>query len=156
VVAALVAGVVAAACAERGGGARFRGRTFLSESVTQDGRPLPLVVGTSIRLTFHDDGRLTASAGCNSMGGPVRTDGGRIAVADLATTEMGCDPERHAQDAWLAGFLTGRPAWRYEAPRLELRAGSTTVVLLDRAVADPDRPVEGTTWGLDGPSTATP
>ena len=97
VVAALVAGVVAAACTERGGGARFLGRTFLSESVTQDGRPLPLVAGTSIRLTFHDDGRLTASAGCNSMGGPVRTDGGRIAVADLATTEMGCDPERHAR-----------------------------------------------------------
>ncbi|MGH2687416.1 MAG: META domain-containing protein, partial [Actinomycetota bacterium] len=128
--AVLVVGAVAAGCAGgaggEGGGGGLRGRTFLSESVTGDGRPLPVAAGATIRLTFHDDGRLTASAGCNSMGGPVRLDGGRLVVEGLSTTEMGCDPTRHARDEWLAAFLSGAPAWVYEEPRLELRAGGTT------------------------------
>lgn len=147
--AVLVMTALAAGCRASGSG-ELRGRTFLSQSVTQDGRPLPLVVGTTIHMTFHDDGRVSAAAGCNSMGGLVRMERGRLVVTGLSTTEMGCDPARHAQDEWLAGFLSAEPSWTYEEPRLELRTAGTTVVLLDRAVADPDRPVEGTTWRLDG------
>src|SRR2546423_11077938 len=79
------------------------GRTFLSTSVTENGRPRPVVDGTRISLTFVADGhRLGAQAGCNQMGGPAAFEGGRLVVGDLATTEMGCDAPRHAQDEWLA------------------------------------------------------
>ncbi|MEW6476231.1 MAG: META domain-containing protein [Actinomycetota bacterium] len=126
------------------------GRTFLSTEVTEDGRPRPLVAGTRITLNFIEDGhRLGAQAGCNSMGGPARSAGGRMIVSDLATTEMGCDPPRHAQDEWLANFLTSRPEWSRTGSTLTLDNGTTRIVLEDKEVADPDRPLKGTKWVVD-------
>jgi len=77
-------------------GAEPCGRTFLSTSVHEEGEPWPLVPGTRIRLTFSAPGehRLGTEAGCNSMGGAARFSGGRLLVDDLATIDMGCDPER--------------------------------------------------------------
>jgi heat shock protein HslJ len=126
------------------------GRTFLSTDVTEQGRPRPLVSGTRITLTLVEDGhRLGAQAGCNQMGGPVSFDGDRLVVRDLATTDMGCDPPRHAQDEWLARFLTSRPQWTWSDSTLTLDNGSARIVLRDRAVADPDRPLRATRWVVD-------
>jgi heat shock protein HslJ len=136
------------------------GRTFLSTSVTENGQPKPLVAGTRITLNFVADGhRLGAQAGCNQMGGPASFEGGRLVVGEMATTEMGCDPPRHAQEEWLARFLTSRPQWSMsgdtpEPPgesgsTLTLDNGTTRVVLEDREVADPDRPLQGTKWVVD-------
>ena len=83
------------------------------------------------------------------MGGPASIDDGRLVVGDLATTEMGCDPPRHAQDEWLARFLTSRPAADLSAETLTLENGTTRIVLEDREVADPDRPLRGTKWVVD-------
>src|SRR5687767_3548860 len=70
------------------------GRTFLSTGVTANGAPFPLIANTRVRLEFVD-GRLVASAGCNTLGGQYRVQDGLLNVSDLATTDMGCDPERH-------------------------------------------------------------
>jgi heat shock protein HslJ len=126
------------------------GRTFLSTSVTENGQPKQLVEGTRITLNFVAEGhRLGAQAGCNHMGGPASFEGGRLVVGDLATTEMGCDPPRHAQDEWLARFLTSRPQWSRSGSTLTLDNGTTRIVLEDREVADPDRPLRGTKWVVD-------
>jgi heat shock protein HslJ len=126
------------------------GGTFLSTSVTENGQPRPLVAGTRITLNFIEDGhRLGAQAGCNSMGGQVSFADGRMVVGDLATTEMGCDPPRHAQDDWLARFLTGRPAWSRSGSSLSLDNGGTQIALEDKKVADPDRPLRATKWVVD-------
>ena len=125
------------------------GRVFLSTAVTGGGAPRPLVEGTRIRLTFSEDRRLGASAGCNQMGGPAEIADGRLVVDSLSRTEMGCDPPRHTQDEWLADFLTSRPAWRLEGPTLTLRGGETEIRLEDRETADPDRPLQGTRWVVD-------
>jgi heat shock protein HslJ len=126
------------------------GRTFLSTSVTENGQPRPLVAGTRITLNFVEDGhRLGAQAGCNSMGGQASFAGGRLVVGDLATTEMGCDPPRHAQDEWLASFLTSRPEWGTSGSTLTLDNGTTRIVLEDRKVADPDRALQRTKWVVD-------
>jgi heat shock protein HslJ len=120
------------------------GRTFLSTSVTENGQARPLVAGTRITLNFVEDGhRLGAQAGCNSMGGPARFADGRLVVGDMATTEMGCDAPRHAQDEWLARFLTSRPEWSRSGADLTLDNGTTRVVLQDREVADPDPGPDG-------------
>jgi heat shock protein HslJ len=140
----------AGATSTSNGSAEPWGRTFLSTSVTEDGRPKALVEGTRISLAFIADGhRLGAQAGCNQMGGPASFEDGRLVVGDLATTDMGCDPPRHGQDDWLARFLTGRPHWSLSGPALTLDDGKTRVVLEDRAVADPDRPLAGTRWVVD-------
>ena len=126
------------------------GRTFLSTSVTENGQPRPLVDGTRITLNFFKDGhRLGAQAGCNHMGGAASFQGGRLVVNDMATTEMGCDPPRHAQDEWLARFLTSKPSWAREGATLTLESDTVRIVLEDREVADPDRPLQGTKWVVD-------
>lgn len=88
------------------------GRTFVSESVTEGGEPRPLVEGTQVRLRFHEDERLTAHAGCNSLGAAVQVTADRLMVADLSTTEIGCQPELHEQDRWLSDLLAAGPAGR--------------------------------------------
>jgi heat shock protein HslJ len=125
------------------------GRTFLSTKVTQKGADRPLVPGTSIRLTFGKDGQLGVSAGCNLMGGTWRIDGGTLRVDGGAMTEMGCDQPRMQQDQWLARLLGGA-AINVAGDTLTLDDGTIRLTLLDREVASPDKPIEGTRWLLDG------
>jgi heat shock protein HslJ len=148
--------ILGAACGDPGttAGADSRsgdpwGRDFLSTAVTEKGQARPLVAGTRIRLSFTDDGRLVASAGCNSMSGQAEVRDGRLVVAELAQTEMGCDPDRHAQDQWLAELLGSRPRFDLVGDELTLTGESAGIRLQDRVVADPDRPLHGTRWVVD-------
>jgi heat shock protein HslJ len=125
---------------------RLEGREFLATSV--EGRTL--VSGTQIRVSFDDD-QIGASAGCNSLGAPYEVVDGRLVVkgSGMATTDMGCDPQRHAQDAWLATLLQSKPRLDLDADSLTVTAADAVLHLLDRAVADPDRPLVGTRWRVD-------
>lgn len=137
--------------AEPGGSSAtdLAGRTFLSTSVTEGGRPRELVAGTRVSLWFADDGRLVANAGCNTMTGQVRL-GSKLETPDgLSMTEMGCAAPRHAQDEWVGEFLRSGPSWRLDGDELFLKSGETELVLLDRSVAEPAPPVEGTKWLLE-------
>ena len=144
--------LLAAACGDdaSGGAARLTGRSFLSDSVSVGGNPRPLVAGTQIRLTFSTDHRISASAGCNILGGTVRIEDDRLTVDNLGSTEMGCDPARHSQDEWLATFLSANPSYVLDGARLQLRSNDTVIELVDREVADPDRSLRTTVWALDG------
>jgi len=62
---------------------------------------------------------------------------------------MGCDQPRMQQDTWLARLLGGATA-TLAGDTLTIEDGATRVTLLDREVASPDRPIEGTHWILDG------
>ena len=125
------------------------GRVFLSSAVTEDGQPRPLVEGTQISVEVSDDGRLIVNAGCNTMSGEATVDGDRLTAGQLATTEMGCDPPRHEQDAWLGDFFAAHPTYALDGDQLRLTSGATVVELVDRTTADPDRPLEDTVWQLD-------
>lgn len=128
-----------------GTGARgLDGRTFLSTGI----EGFILVAGNRVRIAFQD-GRVSASGGCNSMSGPYALDGGRLIVRGLATTEMACDPPLMAQDTWLADLLDGATV-ALDGDVLTLAKGGVVLTLEDREVADPDRPLIGTRWVLDG------
>lgn len=142
----LFAVLLAAACTTGSPAAMLAGRTFVSTGVTVAGQPFDLVAGTRIMLSFGADGRMGASAGCNSMAGTFRLDGITLVVSDLGSTEMGCDPERHAQDEWLAKLLGSRPTISLSGNDLTLTAGTTVVKLLDREVAQPDLMLVGPLW----------
>ena len=148
VVLAMVLAVILAACGASVSPPTLEGREFLSTSVLDSGRERPLVAGTRMRLSFQD-GRLGASAGCNLMGGEYRLDGGRLVLAAAAMTEMGCDPERHAQDDWLFRLLSARPAVALAGDELRLDAGDIVIRLIDREVAEPDLPLVGPTWTVE-------
>jgi heat shock protein HslJ len=149
-----------AACGEgdgTGDGAdTLRGREFLSVAV--EGREL--VDGTRVSLRFDGAGGLGATAGCNTMGSDeVDLDGGRLRVGPMMSTEMGCDPPRHAQDEWLMDFLASEPGWTIEGDTLVLESGTTRIELHDRRVVEPDLPLEGTRWlvvgTIDGESASS-
>ncbi len=151
----LGASVLVGACGRSGGtppGAAWAdvdGRTFLSTAVTADGADRPVVPGSTLRLTFGDR-RVTANAGCNTMSGEVRIDGGRMVVTKgLATTEMGCPEALMAQDRWLADLLTGGAAITVRGDRMTLTAGGTVISMQDERTLVPDAPLVMTEWILD-------
>jgi heat shock protein HslJ len=151
--------LVVAGCATGGGGgpdditpggpivdsrAELEGRTFLSVEVTG----ATLVPDTRIQLIFKDD-TVAASAGCNGMGGAYGWDGTTLTVEDLAMTEMGCDPSRHAQDTWLADLLTSGPRLALDGDDLVVSGTTIEVKMRDREVVQPDLPLAGTRWRVD-------
>jgi heat shock protein HslJ len=141
------------ACGSRAGSGGLddlRGRTFLSTGVIENGQAKPLVPGTRIRLNFGEEGRrIGANAGCNHIGGDARVEAGRLVAGDLAMTAMGCDGGRSEQDDWLVKFLTGAPTIRISGAELVLANNTVEIRLLDRTVADPDRPLIGTRWVVE-------
>jgi len=145
--AAVVLGVIAG-CAGAAPDA-LGGRTFLSTTVLEADGPRELVPGTHLVITFGDDGHLSVSAGCNTMGGSYRIDGDRLRVTEVATTEMGCDAPHQAQDEWLFAFIGSEPTATLDGDDLTMTSRDTTIRLLDREVAEPDRPLVGPTWRVE-------
>lgn len=131
-----------------GGNDPLTGRTFLSTAVTEDGTPRDLVPDTRIRLEFADGG-VTATAGCNTLGGSYGLRDGVLEVGELRMTQMGCSDPLAEQDRWLADLLTGRPSAVVAGDELTLTQGTTRIALLDRRVANPDRPLVGPEWVVE-------
>lgn len=125
---------------------QLAGRTFLSTGSTGH----ELVPGSTVRVEFRHDGTVGVGAGCNWMDGVATWDGDVLSVANMATTEIGCEKPRADQDSWLMGLLGSGLAVALNGNRLTLTAGGVTIELLDRTKVDPDRPFVGTTWTLDG------
>ncbi|MFL6106206.1 MAG: META domain-containing protein [Marmoricola sp.] len=121
--------------------------TYVVTAVTHDGRPRDVVRGTEIRIRFAG-ARVTLTAGCNTMSGGYQLEESRLTLEDLATTDMGCDPARSAQDSWLAG-LFARPVQLTTGDEPTIVAGSTVLAMADRAQVHPDKPLLGTRWKLD-------
>jgi len=133
---------------ESHGAGNLWGHTFLSTRVTENGQSRPLVPGTRLRLTFQD-GDVHAYAGCNHLTGRANVDGDHLVVDRLASTMMACDAPLEEQDAWLTRFLSAGPTWRRHGDELILSTGETEIRLVDRRIADPDRPLRGTRWVVD-------
>lgn len=86
------------------------------------------IVGAQPTMTFAPDGTLSGTSGCNQYSGRFRTDGDRITVGQLSSTEMGCEADRMAQETAFSTALSAATRWREtEAGQLEL---SGVVVLL--------------------------
>lgn len=106
------------------------------------------VEGSTISLAF-DTSNVSVSAGCNQQSGAYSLCDGRLCVSQLSTTDIGCDSALHAQDAWLAAFLSASPLVTHIGPRLTLAGADATLAFLDSELATPDRPLLGTTWVID-------
>jgi heat shock protein HslJ len=140
--------LTATACttAPAGQSANLRGKVYVSSSVTEQGKPRAMVEGTKVELRFTDDDRLMASAGCNQMQSPVKLDDGKLSVAEVAMTAMGCPkPELHEQDEWLSKLLRATPSWKLDGTNLVLTGPDTEIVLATEQPAT----LEGT-WTVDG------
>jgi heat shock protein HslJ len=129
-------------------GASLTDRTFLSTSVTENGKPRPLAAKTQVRLQFTN-GRISWNAGCNSSDTTVSTSDGRLSLGkEITSTAMGCMGPLQDQDAWIGRVLLSKPAWKLDGDKLVLSTESTTISLLDKETAQPDRALDGTKWKL--------
>jgi heat shock protein HslJ len=126
------------------------GRTFLSTDVLKGADPYPLVKGSVVRLSFTGDA-ISASGGCNSMGGAAHLDGDVLVVdGPMSMTEMACKEPLMAQDTWLSDLLAARPVLALDVDQLTLTTDTYTVQMIDEKTANPDRALEGTEWTLTG------
>jgi len=103
-----------------------------------------------IALDFTRAGRITASTGCNSGSGAARFEGNRLVSEDLVVTAIGCPADLAAQETFVLSLLAAGPAVAAVGDDLVLRSATAELHLLDRRVADPDRPLEGTRWTIEG------
>jgi heat shock protein HslJ len=117
--------------------AELWGLTFTSVSVSETGIvPAPVVEGTTITLTFIAPDRLSAQAGCNTLGFHVVVDEAQLTVADeVRSTRMACTDDLMAQDSWLSAFLTDDPVYDFTAGTLTLTRGSTEIVFAAEAAS---------------------
>ena len=125
------------------------GKTYLSVSVQNNGVERALLPGTRIGVQIRKDGVLIARAGCNELSGGIMLDDGVLRFARAIQTQMGCGPEFEAQDDWFFGFLLHEPLWTVDGDTFNLTDGRATLVLLDRRFAEPDLPLDGTTWTVE-------
>lgn len=140
------------------------GKTYLSVSVQEDGVERALVPGTRIMVQIRKDGVLIARAGCNELSGGITLDDGVLRLASAETidddgvlqfasgpihTQMFCGPEFATQDDWFFGFLADEPQWTVDGDTFTLTDGRTTMVLLDRSLAEPDLPLDNTVWTVE-------
>ncbi len=128
---------------------QLEGQEFWSTSVLDEGADRPLVTGTNIVLRFVE-GNLDFNAGCNSGGGPYQIVDGTLVANEFGITEMGCDPDRHAQDQFVIDFLSAHPSISLVGDKLTMATATTTITLLNRRIADPDRDLIGTRWEVTG------
>ena len=149
----LTATILLAGCSSADGGgpaspspapASLDGRTFLSTAIQGQ----TLVPGSTIRLSFKD-GQLGVNAGCNHMGGAYSVTDGKLTTGQMVMTDMACEEPLMKQDTWVSSFLGGA-AITLAGDTLTLKNGDVTMTLTDREVADPDRPLVGTKWVVDG------
>jgi heat shock protein HslJ len=120
----------------------LRGTTFVSTAV----EGYTLVPDTKITLMFDGD-NVSAQGGCNTLAGTWSVEGDVLVVPPMVHTMMACEPSTLMdQETWLDAVLTSRPTVAVAGDTLTITAEGATLTLQDKDVADPDRPLEGTTW----------
>jgi heat shock protein HslJ len=67
----------------------------------------PAVGDADATLTFSDDGTVTGSGGCNSLGGEYEVKSNEITFGPITSTLMGCEEPRMTQESFVTQVLTG-------------------------------------------------
>ena len=86
-----------------------------------DGETASSVLGGPAVLELRQDGALTASTGCRSVGGSWRSEGDAL-VLDAAYDAFGCPPPADRQDVHVLEVFAARPVATIDGDRLTLTA----------------------------------
>lgn len=105
---------------------------------------VPVLEGTSVTLSFVEEGQVSGSAGCNRYGAEVTLDGSSIRFGTPFTTRMMCAQEGVMEQE--QAYLTALQA----ATSVSVSGGSLTLTADDgtELVFSPISPLAGTSWAL--------
>jgi heat shock protein HslJ len=103
------------------------------------------VPGTAVKLDFSK-GRVTASAGCNTMSGSVTFTSDTMVVGILASTPMLCDPVRGRQDGLLLDLFAKPSQWSLDGTILTVWNSRVEITLGERLPVDAKHPLFNRHW----------
>ncbi len=84
------------------------------------------------RMTFERD-RFSASAGCNTIGGDYRLEGGRMIAASVMATQMYCASQIMSQEQAVNALLAGAPQIERQGQRLRLASAGHSLEAISLA-----------------------
>ncbi|XUM04875.1 META domain-containing protein [Streptomyces venezuelae ATCC 10712] len=114
--------------------------------MTVDGRRAAAPDGA--RVDFAEAGRARGNTGCNSFGAGVVLKGDTLTVSPDAVTEIGCPGDRQRFEKELLKAFSGPLKGTLKGDALRLSSADGRNVL--ELSAEPDAPLRGTTWKIDG------
>ena len=105
---------------------------------------VPVLEGTSVTLSFVEEGQVSGSAGCNRYGAEVTLDGSSITIGTPFTTRMMCAQEGVMEQE--QSYLTALQA----ATSISVSGGSLTLTGADGTalVFSAISPLAGTNWAF--------
>jgi heat shock protein HslJ len=80
-------------------------------------------------IGFRTDG-ISATVGCNGMGGPWHVEGNRLIAGPLMQTEMYCEGPIWGQEQALGAMLVAAPEFTLDGERLLLRSSGHNAELV--------------------------
>ena len=89
---------------------------------------MPAVEDADASLTFADDGTVSGSGGCNSLGGTYEVKGSEITFGQMTSTLMACDDARNAQESFVTQVLTGTAQYEVKDQTLTITNGDKVLV----------------------------
>ncbi len=99
--------LVLAACAAKSSGPAALQGTWTLVSYGSHEELTPAIADANGSLTFDDDGTLSGSGGCNSLGGEYEVSGNEITFGEITSTLMACEEPRMSQESFVTQVLTG-------------------------------------------------
>lgn len=107
--------------------------------------------GSSAFLTFGDDGRVSGSGGCNSIGGTFTAEGGKLSFGgDFVSTMMACEESIMKTEQELLAALPQVASYAITGGRLVLSDAAGTEVAAFTVL---DQGLAGTSWIVTGVNT---
>jgi heat shock protein HslJ len=104
-------------------------------------------------ITFSADRKVGGTTGCNQYSGLFSTNGNKMTVGAMSSTEMACDGARSEQEAAFLNGLGGAATWRInQAGDLEIDGAAAIVARPGLAASQPPPTpgavLGGTAWNL--------
>lgn len=125
---------------------QLTGRKFIATSATGH----ELVSGAAVSIEFGDDGAVSLHAGCNStMGSEPHWTGTHLSLTS-GWTEAGCAAALSNEQDWFANLMQAGVDLELDGDTLTMTGATSTMTMIDRRVVDPDQPLEGTRWVIQG------
>ena len=88
----------------------------------------PAIEDAEATLTFADDGTVSGSGGCNSLGGEYEVKGNEITFGPITSTLMGCEDPRMTQEGFVTQVLAGSAQYKIEDDTLTITNNDMVLV----------------------------